>query len=103
MSPPKSAGTCQYLPQHRHWMWMLLDHEGVEPTINASEHALRPAVIWRKLSFGTQSAKVRRFAEMLLTAIETCRQQSRSVFQFVTATTRLHDAQRPAPPLRPEA
>ena len=34
-SPPKSAGTCQYLPQHLHWLWMLLDHEGVEPTINA--------------------------------------------------------------------
>jgi transposase len=100
----KTAGTCQELLQHRHWLWTFLDHEGIDPTNNASERALRPAVIWRKLSFGTQSAKGSRFVETLLTVIETCRQQSRNVFQFVTAaTTRLDDATRPAPSLLPTA
>lgn len=99
----KTSGTCQELLQHRHWLWTFLEHEGVEPTNNASERALRPAVIWRKLSFGTQSPKGSRFVETLLTVIETCRQQSRNVFQFVTAATaRLLDAQMPAPSLLPE-
>lgn len=42
-------------------------------------------MIWRRLSFGTQSANGSRFVEALLTVIETCRQQSRPVFQFLTA------------------
>jgi hypothetical protein len=54
----------------------------VEPTNNASERALRHAVIWRKLSFGTQSAGGSRFVETMLTMIETCRQQSRDVFAY---------------------
>ena len=76
---PKTAGTCQELLQHRQWLWTFLDHNGVEPTNNASERALRPARAprlrgrWRKLSFGTQSAKGRRFVETLLSVIETCR------------------------------
>jgi transposase len=37
--------------------------EGIEPTNNISERALRPAVIWRKLSFGTQSARGSRFVQ----------------------------------------
>jgi transposase len=101
---PKTSGTCQELLWHRHWLWTFLDHEGVEPTNNASERALRPAVIWRKLSFGTQSPKGSRFVETLLTVIETCRQQSRNVFQFVTAaTTQLLNTQMPTPSLLPEA
>ncbi len=101
---PKTAGTCQELLQHRQWLWTFLDHAGVEPTNNASERALRPAVIWRKLSFGTQSAKGSRFVETLLSVIETCRQQSRNIFDFVTAAiTRLYDAQQPATSLLPEA
>jgi transposase len=50
------VGMCTELYDHRAWLWTFLDVEGVEPTNNASERALRPAVIWRKLSFGTQSA-----------------------------------------------
>ena len=51
-------GMCRELYDHREWLWTFVDHEGVEPTNNASERALRHAVIWRKLSFGTQSATV---------------------------------------------
>ena len=99
----KTAGTCQELLQHRGRLWTFLDHDGVEPTNNASERALRPAVIARKLSFGTQSAKGSRFIETLLTVIETCRQQSRNVFDFLTnATTRL-SANQSAPSLLPGA
>jgi transposase len=91
------VGMCRELYDHRDWLWAFLDHDGVEPTNNASERALRHAVIWRKLSFGTQSERGSRFVETMLTVIETCRQQKRNVFAFVTAAVEAHFAQRPAP------
>lgn len=83
-------GMCRELRSHREWLWTFLEVDGVEPTNNAAERALRHAVIWRKLSFGTQSAAGSRFVETLLTTIETCRQQNRNVFQFVTQTVQAH-------------
>ena len=53
---PTITGMCQELYTHRQWLWTFLEVDGVEPTNNASERALRHAVIWRRLSFGTQSA-----------------------------------------------
>lgn len=79
-------GMCNELYKHRDWLWTFVKEEGVAPTNNASERSLRHAVIWRKLSFGTQSANGSRFTERMLTVIETCRQQSRSVFEFLTET-----------------
>jgi transposase len=92
-------GTCRELYEHRQWLWTFLRHEGVEPTNNAGERSLRHAVIWRKLSFGTQSASGSRFVETMLTVIETCRQQRRNVFTFVTNAVQAHLAHQPAPSL----
>ncbi len=96
-------GMCRELYGHRDWLWTFLRHEGIEPTNNAAERSLRHAVIWRKLSFGTQSAGGSRFVETMLTAIETCRQQRRNVFAFVTAAVEAHLARQPAPSLLPRA
>jgi transposase len=73
--------------------------EWVEPTNNVSERALRPAVIWRKLSFGTQSARGSRFVETILTVVETCHRQSRNSFQYLTAAIQAHLAEQPIPSL----
>jgi transposase len=91
------VGMCRELYDHRDWLWMFLGHDGVEPTNNASERSLRHAVIWRKLSFGTQSERGSRFVETMLSVIETCRQQERDVFAFVTAAVEAHFTRRPAP------
>lgn len=99
----KLQGMCEPLYHHRDWLWTFLEVEGVEPTNNASERALRPAVIWRKLSFGTQSARGSRFVETILTVIETCHRQSRNSFHYLTAAIRAHFADQPAPSLIPEA
>jgi transposase len=96
-----AAGMCRELFDHRQWLWTFLDHHDIEPTNNARERALRHAVIWRKLSFGTQSAGGSRFVETMLTVIETCRQQSRNVFDYVTGTVQAYFAQGPAPSLLP--
>ena len=93
------TGMCRELWTHRDWLWTFLDHDGVEPTNNAAERSLRHAVIWRKLSFGTPSAKGSRFVETLLTVIETCRQQSRNIFQFLTTAIAAHFANQNAPSL----
>jgi transposase len=91
------VGMCRELYDHRDWLWAFLDHDGVEPTNNASERSLRHAVIWRKLSFGTQSESGSRFVETMLSVIETCRQQDRDVFAFVTTAVEAHFAGQPAP------
>jgi hypothetical protein len=96
-------GMCRELHAHRAWLWTFLDVEGIEPTNNVSERALRHAVIWRKLSFGTQSAAGSRFVETALTTIETCRQQRRNVFDYVAQAVAAHFASLPAPSLLPGA
>jgi transposase len=69
--------------ENRQNQWTFVEVEGVEPTNNAAEQALRQVVIWRKLSFGTQSAEGSRFVERLLTVVETCRRQQRNVFSWL--------------------
>jgi len=95
----KLVGMCQPLYDHRDWLWTFLDLEGIEPTNNVSERALRPAVIWRKLSFGTQSTKGSRFVETILTVVETCHRQSRNSFEYLTAAMQAHFEGQPAPSL----
>jgi transposase len=73
--------------------------EGVEPTNNAAEQALRQAVIWRKLSFGTQSSAGSRFVERLLTVMETCRRQKRNVFSWLVDAVEARFAGKTAPSL----
>jgi transposase len=95
------VGMCRELYEHRDWLWTFVRQEGIEPTNNAGERALRHAVIWRKLSFGTQSAGGSRFVETMLTVIETCRQQRHSAFDYLTAAVHSHLARQPAPSLLP--
>jgi transposase len=56
-------------------------------------------VIWRKLSFGTQSASGSRFVETILTVVETCHRQSRNSFEYLTAAMHAHFADQPPPSL----
>jgi transposase len=95
----KLIGMCEPLYDHRDWLWTFLDVEGVEPTNNVSERALRPAVIWRKLSFGTQSAKGSRFVETILTVVETCHRQSKNSFEYLTTAIQAHFARQKPPSL----
>lgn len=71
---------------------MFLSIPEIEPTNNEAERALRRAVIWRKLSFGTQSAGGSWLVETILTVVETCRQLSRSVIAFVGEAVQAHFA-----------
>lgn len=96
-------GMCRELYTHRHRLWTFVEVEGVEPTNNASERSLRHAVIWRKLSFGTQSARGSEFVERMLTVIETARQQKRDVLAYLSHAVRCHFAHQTPPSLLPAA
>jgi hypothetical protein len=65
-------------------LWTFTEVEGVEPTNNRAERGLRGAVIYRKLSLGSQSQTGERTIERLLSASVTCRLQQRSLFAYLT-------------------
>jgi transposase len=80
-------------------LWTFAARRGVEPTNNHAERALRGAVIYRKLSLGSQSEQGERRIERLLSASTTCRLQRRSLFEYLSHTLAAHARQDPAPQL----
>lgn len=90
---------CGPLYADRDRLWTFVDVVGVEPTNNASERALRPAVIWRKLSFGTQSPGGSRFVATILTVVETCHRRQRNSFAYITSAVQAHFADQRPPSL----
>jgi transposase len=90
----KAAGLCRELTKWWPALWTFARIDGVEPTNNVSERALRPVVLWREGSFGSDSAAGSRFAERLLTVAATCRQQSRPLLGFLVEVGHLQRAYR---------
>ena len=82
--------------QHCDRLFAFLEHPGVEPTNNSAERALRHAVIWRKGSFGNQSANGEVATARLLTATRTCVIQRRNALEFLTDSLRRHRTGQPA-------
>ncbi|MEM9117852.1 MAG: transposase [Cyanobacteria bacterium P01_F01_bin.56] len=77
-------------------------HPHVEPTNNAAERALRPAVIWRRLSFGSKSQAGSEFVARMLTVITTLKAQNRSVLDFLTQACRATRFGNETPSLLPD-
>jgi transposase len=67
-------------------LWNFAKHESLEPTNNHAERVLRPAVLWRKRSFGADSDRGCRYVERMLTAVESCRLQKRRVYDFLVCS-----------------
>jgi transposase len=80
----KTAATCFEILKVEEGLWAFARVKGVEPTNNAVERALRHAVIWRRVSGGTDSVDGSRFVERMLTVVATCRQQGRNVLDYLT-------------------
>jgi transposase len=78
-------------------LWAFADHNGVQPTNNHAERALRSAVIYRKLSLGSQSDGGERRIERLLSAHTTCRLQRRSLHAYLIDALGAHARGDPAP------
>ena len=78
-------------------LWTFAKHPGLEPTNNHAERALRSAVIYRKLSLGSQSETGELRTARLLSAHTTCRLQGRSLFVYLTEAISAHARGDPAP------
>lgn len=80
----KTAATCRHILRFEAALWTFVRVVGVEPTNNAAEQAVRPGVLWRKGSFGTQSQQGSRFVERMMTVVATLKRQDRNVLDYVT-------------------
>ena len=78
-------------------LWTFAAHPGVQPTNNHAERSLRSAVIYRKLSLGSQSESGERRIERLLSAHTTYRLQHRSLFVYLTDAPTAHARGDPVP------
>jgi transposase len=80
----KTAWTCRELPRGEVSMFLFAFVNGVEPTNNAAERALRHGLLWRKQSHGPKSVAGSEYLGCIWSVVETCRQQGRSVWDFLT-------------------
>ena len=80
-------------------LWTFTEIDGIQPTNNPAERALRAPVIHRKVSLGTQSNTGERFAERALSAAGTCRLQRRSLFTYLSELITAHNRGDPFPAL----
>lgn len=95
----KVEGMCNDILSHWPAMWTFASTPGVEPTNNLAEQAIRPFVLWRKGSFGTQSERGSRFMERMASVIQTCRRQGRHLLTFLAQAVSAWNHQEPAPSL----
>lgn len=101
----KTEGVCREVLKVYDALWTFVRVEGVEPTNNTAERAIRPGVLWRKGSFGTQSAQGSRFVEAMMTVVATLKQQHRNALAYLTDACQAAYMGLPAPsllPCRPE-
>ena len=83
--------------EHIERLFAFVDHEGLEPTNNSAERALRTAVQWRKTSFGNRSADGELATARLLTLAETCDLQELNILAYLSAAITAHrQGQKPA-------
>jgi transposase len=98
----RTRGMCKALAKAESCIWTFLSSPNVEPTNNRAERAIRPAVIVRKLSFGSDSQKGAENTARVLSAVASLRTQARGVFAFFQETIRTARAGKPTPSLLPQ-
>jgi hypothetical protein len=79
----KTVRTCRKLLKLESALWLFVREEGVEPTNNAAERAIRAAVIWRRTSFGSDSVAGSEFVSRLLTVVSSLNLQERNILDFL--------------------
>lgn len=79
----KTVRTCRRLLKVESALWTFVYTKDVEPTNNIAERALRPAVIWRRTSFGSQSQAGSEFVSRMLTVTSSLKAQGRNILDFL--------------------
>jgi len=99
----KVSGMCKEILKLRAALFTFVDQEHVEPTNNAAERALRFAVLWRKGSFGSDTARGSRFVERFLTVRASLRSQQRDLYAYLKAACAASLQGTAAPSLLPQS
>lgn len=86
----KTVRTCRQLLKVETALWLFVEVEDLEPTNNSAERAIRPAVLWKKTSFGSQSENGSIFVARMLTVVSSLRSQKRNVLDFLRETITAH-------------
>ena len=101
-APPKckpARNLAKRFRQHGDAYFRFITTPGVEPTNNLAEQAIRFVVIDRRITQGTRSERGQRWCERIWTAIATCTQQGRSVFEYLREAVNAHFNDQPIPSL----
>ena len=98
----KTVRTCRRLLKVEPALWTFVLATDVEPTNNSAERALRPAVIWRRTSFGSQSQSGSEFVARLLTVTTSLNAQGRHLLDFLTQTLLAKRKKQTVPSLLPQ-
>lgn len=88
---------CGTLLNNFHKLWTFTKVVGMEPTNNAAERDLRKLVMWRKKSYGTRSARGKRFVERVTTVSQTIRKQGQNVLSFIQDAIKAFYSKKSAP------
>lgn len=97
----KTVRTCRQLLKVEPALWLFASVEGIEPTNNAAEQAIRPAVLWRKCSYGSQSTEGSLFVGRMMTVVTSLRRQQRHVLDYLSEACRTKRLGLPPPSLLP--
>ena len=95
----KTVSLCFDLLDRFPTLWTFIYEEGIEPTNNLAERGLRPVVIFRKMSGGSQSEWGANFIERLFTVACTLRQRAGNIFEFLTQSFDAHIRGAAGPPV----
>jgi transposase len=74
---------------------------GTEPTNNLAEQAIRFVAIHRRITQGTRGTSGQTWCERIWTAVVTCQQQGRSLFEYLCEAVNCYFTGKPAPSLVP--
>jgi transposase len=96
-------GRCREILRLAGALFTFVAVEGVGPTNNVAERAIRKAVLWRKGSYGTQSLGGRLFVGRILSVVATLRQQGRKVLGYLVEACQARLFREAAPSLLPSA
>jgi transposase len=99
----KTAGTCRELLDREVSLYRFAFNDGVEPTNNAAERAVRHGVLWRKQSGGPKSESGAAYLAHIWSVVETCRQHGKNVWDYLAAAIAAASDGRPLPDLLPTA
>lgn len=97
----KTSGLCRSLLKREEALWNWAKVPGLEPTNNLAERMLRPAVIWRKKSFGSDSRGGSTFVERMLSVIQTIKLRKANLLEYLAQALIAHRAGVSVPTLGP--